>query len=149
MPLLKNLQQHKILIDTHVWLWIVVGHECITEKFSSILEVALIDRRVLISPLSIWEIGMLVEKNRIELNSDTQDWVDKALNEPGLNLAPLTPEIAVQSSRLPGEIHGDPVDRMLIATAYENNAVLVTCDSKILDFGKGKFISVYNPTKRK
>jgi PIN domain nuclease of toxin-antitoxin system len=57
----------------------------------------------------------------------------------------MTPKIAIQSTRLPGIIHGDPADRILTATAHEENAVLVTCDEKLLKYGEENFISVYNP----
>jgi PIN domain nuclease of toxin-antitoxin system len=147
MPLLKKLQQHKILLDTHVWLWAMIGNPNLTKDFSATFEKHLRSQGVLISPMSIWEIGMLVEKKRIEIEMDVMDWVNQALDNPGMQLSPVTPEIAIQSARLPGEVHGDPVDRLLIATAFEENAVLVTCDKKILEYGAGKFISVYNPSK--
>ena len=58
---------------------------------------------------------------------------------------PITPRIAIQSTRLPENAHGDPADKILIATAHECNAVLVTHDQKILEYGKGRFIYVYDP----
>lgn len=148
MPLLKKLQQHKVLLDTHVWLWVMIGNPNLTKGFIDSFEKILKGQGVLISPMSIWEIGMLVEKKRIEIEMDVLDWVNQALDNPGIQLCPLTPRVAIQSARLPGEVHGDPVDRLLIATAYEENAVLVTCDKKILEFGAGKFISVFNPSKQ-
>jgi PIN domain nuclease of toxin-antitoxin system len=100
---------------------------------------------ILISPISIWEIGMLVEKNRISIEMDVLDWVEQSLEGSGTKLVPISPRVAIQSSRLPGIIHGDPADRILVATAFEENAVLVTCDRQLLEYGKGRFISVYNP----
>lgn len=148
MPLLKKLQQHKVLFDTHIWLWAVTGNPNLTKDFITSFEKIVKSQGVLISPMSIWEIGMLVEKKRIEIEMDVLDWINQALDIPGMQLCPITPRIAIQSARLPGEVHGDPVDRLLIATAYEENAVLVTCDKKILEYGRGKFISVLNPSKR-
>jgi PIN domain nuclease of toxin-antitoxin system len=58
---------------------------------------------------------------------------------------PITPRIAIQSTRLPGAIHGDPADRILVATAHECNSVLVTCDEKLLAYGKDKFVNVHDP----
>ena len=63
-------------------------------------------------------------------------------------MPPISSRIAIHSSRLPGEIHANPADRILIATAYENNAVLVTYDDKILAYGEDRFIGVHNPRKR-
>ena len=60
---------------------------------------------------------------------------------PGLRLLPLTPEIAVESSRLPGAIHADPVDRMIVATARSLGGVLVSCDRQLLDYGAQGFVS--------
>lgn len=145
MPILKNLQRHKVLLDTHVWLWCLTAHSNLSMEFADFFEKSLVKQGFLISPMSIWEVGMLVEKKRIELEMDVQDWINQALELPGAQLCPITPHIAIQSTRLPQIIHGDPVDRLLIATAYEENAVLITCDQKILDYGRDKFITVYNP----
>ena len=87
---------------------------------------------------------MLVEKRRIGLEMDCLDWVEEALGN-GINLLPLTPRIAIQSTRLPENSHGDPADRILIATAHEYHAILVTHDQKLLNYGKNKFIDVYDP----
>ena len=70
------------------------------------------------------------------------DWVKQALSAPGISLAPLTPEIAVLSNRLPGEFHGDPADRIIVATALELNAILVTKDKKILRYSESNPLNV-------
>lgn len=147
MPILKNLKQHKIILDTHVWLWTMLGNPILTKEYRNAFERILKIHGILISSMSIWEIGMLVDKKRIEIEMEVLDWVTQALEVPGIQLCSLTPRINIQSTRLPGEIHGDPVDRLLIASAYEENAVLVTCDRKILEYGAEKFISVYDPSK--
>ena len=67
---------------------------------------------------------------------------NEMLAAPGLHLVPLTPEIAVQSTRLPGTVHGDPADRILIATARVLNATLLTADAKIRAYGKSGHLSV-------
>lgn len=146
MPILNHLKQHKIILDTHVWVWAMMGNSALSKGFSIAFEKVLKSHGVFISPMSIWEVGMLVEKKRIEIEMDVLDWIARAVDEAGIQLCPITPRIAIQSTRLPGEVHGDPVDRLLIASAFEENAVLVTCDQKILEFGKGKFISVFDPS---
>jgi len=142
MPIVKHLQQHKVVLDTHVWLWTMEGNLELSEEFRR--HCKSLDE-ILISPISIWEIGMLVEKKRFTFEMDCLDWIEKALAFPGIRLAPISPRIAVQSTRLPGTIHADPADRILVATAHEENAVLVTCDQKLLEYGRGHFISVHNP----
>ena len=145
MPIINKLQKHKILLDTHVWIWTMMGNNILKDSFLSDLEKIVKYNGILISPMSILEVGMLVEKKRIEIEMDVLDWINQALDK--MYLCSITPRIAIQSTRLPGAIHGDPVDRLLIATAYEENAVLVTCDQKILQYGNEKFISVFDPCK--
>ena len=147
MPILKQVKQHKILLDTHVWIWLLTGNSILSQSFITACQTALSLRHVLVPPMSIWEIGMLVDKKRMEMEMDVLDWVTQALDDPGIQLCPVTPRIAIQSTRLPGNLHGDPVDRLLIASAYEENATLVTCDKKILSYGADKFISVFDPSK--
>ncbi len=145
MPIVKQLKRHKLLLDTHVWIWVLMGEEKLKKSFISSLEAAAANDNIYIAAISLWEIGMLVERKRIELEMDCLDWIQQALDMPGINLMPLSPQIAVQSSRLPGSFHGDPADRILVASAFESKAVLVTHDQKILAYGKDKFIHVYDP----
>ena len=145
MPVLKSLQQHKVIFDTHVFIWYMFGNPILSAKFQKSIDRIQNSHPILISAMSLWEIGMLVQRGRISVEMDCLEWVEQALSNPGFELALLSPQIAVLSSRLPGTIHGDPVDRILIATAFENHAVLVTCDEKILEYGKTNFITVHDP----
>lgn len=149
MPILKNLKKRKLLLDTHVWIWVLTENKRIGSSFLKVLkeieERVSEEKRILISAISVWEIGMLVEKKKIELSMDRLNWVEKALTVPGTELVSLSPRIAMQSTRLPNAVHGDPADRILIATAREKSAVLVTHDRKILDYGRGRFIHVFDP----
>ena len=92
--------------------------------------------------MSIWEVGMLEAKGRIHLAMSCLEWVREALVTPGLSLLDVTPEIAVESSRLPGEFHGDPVDRILVASARISGSTLLTKDRKILDYGAEGHVKV-------
>lgn len=78
---------------------------------------------------------MLVAKERIGLNMDVEVWIDLALQRPSVELLPLTPEIAVLSTRLPVAFHGDPADRLIVASSLAHNAPLITRDEKITDWG--------------
>jgi len=89
---------------------------------------------LLLSAISIWEVAMLESKGRLELFSGCEHWVRNALATPGLTLVPLTPEIAIHSTRLPGEVHGDPADRIIAATARLMGARLATNDQKLIDY---------------
>ncbi|MCB1118820.1 MAG: type II toxin-antitoxin system VapC family toxin [Chlamydiia bacterium] len=143
MPALKKLGQHKLLLDTHIWLWTVLKNPKLGTHYIDSLKPAVENHRLYVSPISVWEISMLVAKKRVELEMDCLDWVEKSLRK--ILLTPFSPRIAVQSTRLPGLNHGDPADRILIATARELNAVLITHDQKLLEFGQGNFISVFDP----
>lgn len=145
MPVLKELKQHKVVFDTHVFIWHMFADPHLSLKFRSSIETLQSIHPILVSPLTFWEISMLSVKGRISLEMDCLDWVEQAMCDPGFQLAQLTPRIAVQSSRLPGTLHGDHVDRLLIATAIENHAVLVSCDEKILKYGENHFFTVHDP----
>jgi len=148
MPIVKTLRQHKILLDTHVWLWYSSETKTFSQAFQNAIEFNRDRHSMLISPLSIWEIGMLSEKGRIRLGMDPLDWVIQSLEATRFRVLPISPKIAIESARLPGHSHGDPVDRILIATAHEENAVLVTCDEKILSYSLDKYLSAHNPLAR-
>lgn len=85
---------------------------------------------------------MLESKGRVRLASDCLTWVRTALEAPGTRLVPLSPEIAVASAHLPGEFHGDPADRILVATARIHALTLVTRDERILAYGRAGFVAV-------
>lgn len=132
-----------ILLDTHVWIWLINGDEQL--KLSVVLPLIEQSARlsnIKVSAISVWEVNMLEAKGKISFSMECIDWVKQALNAPGISLVPLTPEIAVLSSRLPGEFHGDPADRIIVATALELNATLATKDKKILKYSESNPLNV-------
>lgn len=78
---------------------------------------------------------MLVAKNRIGFKIDIQDWVELALQRPKIQLLPIDPKIAVLSTRLPGDFHEDPADRLIVATCLIHGAPLVSKDKRITEWG--------------
>jgi PIN domain nuclease of toxin-antitoxin system len=132
-----------LLIDTHCWLWMEDGT---LQRFSSAAVAAIrrasVEDRLLLSVISVWEVALLEAKGRIDLELDCHTWVRQALATPGLTLAALTPEIAIASTRLPGDLHGDPADRIIIATARAHGATLMTKDTKLLAYGRAGHASV-------
>jgi PIN domain nuclease of toxin-antitoxin system len=145
MPIVKTLRDHKLILDTHVWLALAAGNPILSKNFIKSADQAAKNNRVLISSISVWEVGMLVEKKRIILDKDPLDWVLTAFSDYGFQLIPLSPKIAIESTRLPEHYHADPADRMLMATAREENGVLITYDTKILSYGTAAFLSVHDP----
>ena len=137
---MHNLEQG-ILMDTHIWIWLMEGNPMLAgSKVLSMIEQAAESGILSVSASSVWEIGMLEAKTRISFNVPCMEWIHKALSFPGLQLAPLTPEIAIESTRLPDDFHGDPADRMIVATARMNDVSLITKDKKILEYAKSGFL---------
>lgn len=85
---------------------------------------------------------MLNSKGRIVALPDALTWIQRSLTMPGRSLVPLTPEIAVVSNHLPDAPVGDPVDRILLATARVENMTLVTADRKLIDYGRKHYMKV-------
>jgi PIN domain nuclease of toxin-antitoxin system len=108
----------------------------------SALEEAASKNAILVSVMSVWEVGMLESKQRIHLRLPCEEWVKKALTKPAVRLAPLSPEIALESSRLPGDLRGDPPDQILVATARRMGARLLTRDRKLIEYGRHRHVSI-------
>jgi len=132
-----------LLLDTHYWIWLQSGD---SNRFSAAdleaIEQASRDGNLLLSVISVWEVGMLEVKGRIHLRTSCEHWVAEALSTPGLVVVPLTPEIALESTRLPAPFHGDPADRIIAATARRSSARLLTKDRKLLTYGRRGHIAV-------
>lgn len=126
-----------LLLDTHVWLWYAEGNiEKLRKASVKKLDAARIGDGLLVSAISVWEIGALCARGRIRLSIPLRDWTERALGVPGLRLAPLDAAAAAESTLLPGDLHGDPADRFLIATARTLGLALATRDEHILQYGK-------------
>ena len=130
----------RVLLDTHAWVWLLNGSDHLGPRAIKAIRRSLADGAVLVSAISPWEVAMLVSKGRLALDRDVGEWVQAALSLPGIRLEPLSPEVAVASTRLPGTIHGDPADRMIAATARHLGSTLITADLLLLDYGKSGHI---------
>lgn len=138
---ISNGLKSPLLIDTHYWIWYVAANrERLTDQNIHIIREAANSGSLLVSVISVWEIAMLESKNRIQLNKPCTQWVSEALTMPGLTLTPLSPDIAVESNYLPGEFHGDPADRIIVATARSMNARLLTSDKNIRAYARERHI---------
>jgi PIN domain nuclease of toxin-antitoxin system len=126
-----------VLLDTHAWVWLLNGSERLGSKARKAIQQSVAEEAVLVSAISPWEVAMLVAKGRLVLDRDVSEWVQTALSLPGIRLEPISPEVAVASTRLPGTIHADPADRLIAATARHLGSTLITADQLLLDYGKG------------
>jgi PIN domain nuclease of toxin-antitoxin system len=130
-----------LLLDTHCWIWAQLGliQQMSRAALQSIKD-AEREGNLRISVISIWELAMLEKRGRVALSMNVRMWVEQALSKPGIAVAPLTPEIAIESVHLPGEMHGDPADRMLVATARVLGARLVTKDAQLIRYSRQRHV---------
>jgi PIN domain nuclease of toxin-antitoxin system len=131
------------VLDTHVWIWVVEGDRtALSAPAIEAIERAAKGGAVRVSAISVWEVAMLEVKGRISLSRPVDDWVRAALHAPGVRLLPLSPEIAIESTRLPAVPRGDPADRILMASARHLGGQLATCDREILNYSEGGQLKV-------
>ena len=123
-----------IVIDTHVLIWLIILPERIGASAREVLREAIASEQVRVPAITPWEIAMSADKGRINFNMPIGDWIRSALDRPGIELAGLTPATAVDAGTLPGDTHGDPVARLIIATARSLGCPVLTADRKILDY---------------
>lgn len=123
-----------IVLDTHVVLWWINNPKKLSKKASKAIEESIKQEEILISSISVLEIYMLVKKNRLELNSLADSWLQKVESLPFVKFIPVDNRIAAQSVNLPDLLHKDPADRIIIATALNIGCKLVTSDKKILNY---------------
>ena len=124
----------RILLDTHAWLWWVSEDRRLSKKARSGIEKSQRDEDVWVSLISIWELAKKVEKRQLVLDRPLDQWLDLAMAMPGLHLAELTRPVLVESCRLPQPFPGDPADQIIVATARQENSVLVTKDRNIREY---------------
>ena len=126
-----------ILLDTHIWLWLMSGaSKAVSPRLRALVDELTPHAGVRVSAITLWEIGMLVSKNRIVFDGDAKEHVYRALRELHIGIEDITAEIAMNGALLVGDIHGDPADRILISTAKNISATLITHDKNILSYSK-------------
>lgn len=130
----KTSEAQPLLLDTHVWLWVVAGSPELSARARQTIDKAAAEGALRIAAISLWEIALLASRGRIVLGKSISFWLDEALAEPGPTIEPLNPQVAIESYALPEVFHPDPADRMIVATARVTGAVLMTRDRQILDF---------------
>lgn len=123
-----------IVLDTHAWIWWLANPDEISRAAREAIDRAMETEEVLISSISSWEIALLVRKGRLELTMPVEDWVARSEALPFIQFVPLDNRIALRSNHLPGEIHDDPADRIIIATALTLGTPLVSKDTRIRDY---------------
>lgn len=122
------------LLDTHAWVWWVTDDRRLSRPARRAIEHGQAQGTLALSLISIWEVAKKVEKGQLVLDRPLDDWLDLATTRPGLRLADLTVPILVESCRLPSAFHGDPADQLIVATARDDEGLIVTKDRKIREY---------------
>ena len=122
----------QFLLDTHVWIWLSIGE---VQSFSRQAQEAVSGgSHKSISAISCWELAKLVERQRLGFTIPILSWIRRSLTENAIRIADLTPEIAVESTKLQG-FHRDPADQIIVATSRVLGMPVVTADQRIRQFG--------------
>jgi PIN domain nuclease of toxin-antitoxin system len=124
-----------LLLDTNAAIWLS-RDELKASASEKLDEAARMGVATYLSPITAWEVGQLVSRNRLSLGVTPQRWFARILAMPNVLLAELSPEILIASSFLPGNPPRDPADRILLVTARDLGATLVTRDRAILAYGQ-------------
>jgi PIN domain nuclease of toxin-antitoxin system len=119
----------KLLLDTHIWLWSLLEPERLGAEVRAALQAD--DTELWLSPISIWEALMLVERGRLAVDGDPVAWVEDMVRTLPRREAAVTHEVAIESRRVKLQ-HQDPADRFLAATAAVYQLTLVTGDERLL-----------------
>jgi PIN domain nuclease of toxin-antitoxin system len=131
-----------ILLDTCAAIYIMEKVPMQQAAIEAIDEAYDCGERVLVSPITAWEIGMLASKGRFRSSYSPQRWWNLLVDLPQIGLAELPAHVLLEASFLPGWIHRDPMDRAIAATAREYGFVVMTRDAALLDYGKQGHLSV-------
>ncbi len=135
------MSARRLLLDTCAILFIAEDTTVLAEAKEAI-NLAAMDSELFVSPISAWEIGQLAAHGRLALRTDALAYFKSFIAHTGCNLCDLDLDILVKSSFLPGQIHKDPVDRVLIETARQNDCTLVTRDRAILAYGEEGHVKI-------
>lgn len=132
----ESKADHGWLLDTHAWVWLLAGDESrLGQSTRALLADAAAERRLHVSDVSCWELAFKVEVGRYQMSLPLDQWLDRALQAPGITMLPLDRDILLLGARLTA-MHGDPADRWLVATAKLHRLTLVTADAAILRFAQ-------------
>jgi PIN domain nuclease of toxin-antitoxin system len=126
---LGSSEKVKLLLDTHTWLWYILGDVRLPKNHRQMME----DRtaELWLSAISVWEAHLLIERGRLPVNQGASEWIQSALVVLPVREAPVTFSVAM-ASRSVGLSHDDPADRFIAATAIEGKLRLLTSDERML-----------------
>jgi len=127
----------KCLLDTHVWLWMVDDPTLLPDHILPIVS-NVENYPLCLSAISVWEVAKKVSLGKLEVSIPVRDWIIKATRSPFINLLPLSIDVSLESTMLPGDFHRDPADQIIVATARCFDLTLLTADQKIINYAHVK-----------
>jgi len=125
-----------LLLDTCAAIWISAQEPMAAGAEEALARVRTLDETIFVSPITAWEIGLLVSGGRLNLQMTPERWFARLMQAPGLQLADMLPSVLIAASFLPGHPPRDPADRVLAATAREHGFQLVTRDRRLLEYAE-------------
>ena len=125
-----------LLLDTCAVIWSADDEGLSRDAIKVIAAHSAAGGVIFVSPISAWEISMLVGKGRLSISENPKTWLGRLMEKPNLRLADMSVNMMLSCGNLPEPLHGDPADRIIIATAREYGLRVVTRDQKILDYAE-------------
>lgn len=142
----RSAPPNGVLLDTCAVIWLANGDALASSATAAILHAGAADG-IFVSPVSAWEVGLLSKPRAgrnlaVQFMPDAKTWFARVMAGPGLREASLTSEIAIDASFLPGELHGDPADRLIVTSARHLGVPVVTRDRRIIAYGRVGYVQV-------
>jgi PIN domain nuclease of toxin-antitoxin system len=131
-----------LLLDTCAAVWLAEDQRMTQTALDALDAANAAEVTTYISPISAWELGMLVARDRVQLLITSQRWFARLFDAPHVRLADMSPDLLIASSFLPGAPPRDPTDRIIAATARDYGATLITRDRALLFYGEQGHINV-------
>jgi PIN domain nuclease of toxin-antitoxin system len=132
-----------ILLDTHVWLWWLLGSEQLPSREREALDTLASRASLRVAAVSLWEVQMLHAKGRLTLNRPFDTWLRDAAAADVIQVVPLDVEVVIALDRLPPSFHGDPADRLIVSTSRAHRIPLATHDAAIR---RSRAVALWRPT---
>lgn len=124
-----------ILLDTHVWLWWLLGDERLGKDERKILDQHARDREIAISAATLWEAEALLSAGKLQLQTDPATWFKKATSEAVCTVVPIDLQVILAQQKLPSNFPDDPADKLIVATSIEFDYPLATKDRRLQSMG--------------
>jgi PIN domain nuclease of toxin-antitoxin system len=132
----------KVLLDTHVWVWWLLPESPLPDRERKALDRVATEKGIFLPAICQWESQMLHSKGRVELPLPFPTWLRRATAPDMLTVIPLDAEAVIAVNDLPDTFHGDPADRMIVATARAHDLPLATHDEAIK---RSRLVKIWKP----